>query len=155
MLPWFLRSPDRLQSERSGIGALAHSAQWLVGFEWRFDDDLCLDAVIRAHGHDYEVRVSFPALFPDAPATVRPRNMQGRVSHHQYGGTDGSLCLEWGPDTWHPSVTAAMMLESAHRLFEIENPLGRDRPEMPVVAPSRHCLTMGQELRGEKLRWLV
>jgi molybdopterin/thiamine biosynthesis adenylyltransferase len=45
------------------------------------------------------------------------------------------------------------MLESAHRLFAIENPLGQDRPEVPVVAPSRHRLTIGQEIRGEWARW--
>ena len=153
MLPWFLREPDRLKRERIGIEELSRSAEWLVGFEWRMDGDLCLDAVIRAHGYDYEVRVSFPSFFPEAPAIVRPRNLQNRVSRHQYGGADGPLCLEWGPDNWHYGVTAVQMLESVHRLFEIENPLGQDRPELPMVAPSRHQLTIGQELRGEWARW--
>jgi molybdopterin/thiamine biosynthesis adenylyltransferase len=79
--------------------------------------------------------------------------MQQRVSTHQYGGADGPLCLEWGPDNWHRDITAVQMLESAHRLFETENPLGKDRPEVPMVAPSRHRLTVGQELRGEWARW--
>jgi hypothetical protein len=47
------------------------------------------------------------------------------------------------------------MLESAYRLFEIEDPLGEDRPEIPVVAPSRHKLTTGQELRGKWIRWFA
>ena len=153
MMPWFLRDPERLKLERTGIEELSRSAKWLVGTEWRIEGELCLDAVIRAHGHDYEVRVSFPALYPDAPAVVRPRNMQRRISTHQYGGADGPLCLEWGPDNWHRDITAVQMLESAHRLFEIENPLGEDRPHIPVVAPSRHKLTVGQELRGEWARW--
>lgn len=153
MTPWFLRDAERLRRERAGVEALSRSANWLVGAEWFLDDGLCLDAVIRAHGHDYEVRLFYPALFPDAPIVVRPRNMQGRVSSHQYGGADGPLCLEWGPDTWHRDVTAVQMLESTHRLFHTENPLGENRPEMPIVAPSRHKLTAGQELRGEWARW--
>ena len=153
MLPWFLRESDRLKKERTGIEELSRSAEWLVGFEWRLNGDLCLDAVIRAHGYDYEVRVIFPPLFPEAPTVIRPRNLQARVSGHQYGGADGALCLEWGPDNWHPDLTAVQMLESAHRLFEIENHLGQNRPEVPVAAPSRHRLTIGQELRNKQMRW--
>lgn len=154
MMPWFLRNPERLKLERTGIEELTRSANWLIGTEWRLDEDgLGLVAVIRAKGHDYEVRVSFPTLYPDAPAVVRPQKMQSRVSTHQYGGADGPLCLEWGPDNWHRDVTSVQMLESAHRLFEIENPLGENRPNIPVVAPSRHKLTVGQELRGTLIRW--
>jgi len=153
MIPWFLRDPERLKLERTGIEELSHSAEWLVGIEWRLDNGFYLDAVIRAHGHDYEVRVSFPALYPDAPADVRPRNMQHRVSTHQYGGADGPLCLEWGPDNWHRDVTAVHMLESAHRLFDTENPLGEDRPDIAIIAQARHDMTVGQELRGKRMRW--
>jgi len=152
-MPWFLRDPERLRLERTGIEELSRAADWLVGTDWRLYGELCLDAVIRAHDHDYEVRVSFPALYPDAPAVVRPRNMQHRISTHQYGGADGPLCLEWGPDNWHRDVTAVQLLESAYRLFETENPLGENRPAVPVVAPSRHKLTTGQKLRGEWARW--
>ena len=153
MMPWFLRDSERLKLERTGIEQLSRSAKWLVGTEWRLDGELCLDAVIHSHGHDYEVRVSFPALFPDVPAVVRPRNMKHRISAHQYGGADGPLCLEWGPDNWHRDISAVQMLESAYRLFDTENPLGDDRPKVPVVAPSRHRLTVGQELRSEWARW--
>jgi molybdopterin/thiamine biosynthesis adenylyltransferase len=45
------------------------------------------------------------------------------------------------------------MLESAYRLFHTENPLGENRPEVPVVAASRHRVTAGQELRGQWCRW--
>ena len=153
MEPWFFRNPERLKLERTGIEELSRSAEWLIGVEWRIDQELCLDAIIRAHGHDYEVRLSFPTLYPDAPAVLRPRNMSHRVSAHQYGGADGPLCLEWGPDNWHRDVTAVQLLESAHRLFDVENPLGEDRPDVPVVAPSRHELTIGQGLRWEWARW--
>lgn len=153
MVPWYLRDSERLSQERKGIEELSRSVDWLVGAEWRLDETLCLDVVICAHGHDYELQLSFPALYPDAPPVVRPRNMEHRLSSHQYGGADGPLCLEWGPDNWHRDITAVQMLESAHKLLETENPLGRDRPEIPVVAASRHKLQIGQELRGELLRW--
>jgi len=153
MTLWFLTDSNRLERERAGVEALARSVEWLMGVHWGLDGGLYFDAVIRAHGHDYEVRVSYPALFPEAPIAVRPRNMKGRISSHQYGGADGPLCLEWGPDNWHREVTAVQMLESAYRLFHTENPLGENRPEIPVVAPSRHKLTVGQELRGEWARW--
>lgn len=154
MMPWFLRNPERLKLERAGIEGLMRSANWLIGTEWRIDGDgLVLDAVIRAKGHDYEVRVSFPILYPDAPIIVRPQKMQSRISTHQYGGADGPLCLEWGPDNWHRDITSVQMIESTHRLFEIENPLGEERPDIPEVAPSRHKLTVGQELRGKWTRW--
>jgi hypothetical protein len=55
--------------------------------------------------------------------------------------------LEFGPDTWHPDYSGAQMLESAYRLFDIENPLGEDRPEVLITALSRHQLTQGQEIR--------
>ena len=153
MEPWFFREPDRLRQERAGIEELRRSAAWLVGAEWRLESELCLDAVIRAHDHDYEVRVSFPSFYPNAPAVVRPRNAEQRLSLHQYGGAGGPLCLEWGPDNWQRDVTAVQMLESAYRLCEIENPLGVNRPDMPIVAPSRHQLTVGQEVRGKWARW--
>ncbi len=153
MIHWFLRDSERLERERTDVAELQRTAEWLVGTEWCLADGLCLDAVIRVHGHDYEVRASFPALFPDAPIVVRPRNMKSRLSTHQYGGADGPLCLQWGPDNWHGNVTAVQMLESTYQLLNIENPLGENRPEIPVIAPSRHKLTMGQELRGEWARW--
>ena len=79
--------------------------------------------------------------------------MKERVSGHQYGGPNGTLCLEWGPDNWRKDVTAAQMLLSAYRLFDTENPLWSNRPEIPVVAPSRHQLTIGQQTRGQWSRW--
>jgi len=153
MLPWFLRDSERLTKERAGVDELARSTSWLVGVDWGIAGELNLDAIIRAHDHDYGVRLSFPDLFPDAPIVVRPRNMQGRISTHQYGGAEGALCLEWGPDNWHRDITAVQMLQSAHRLFETENPLGENRPAIPVVAQSRHALTIGQEIRGKWARW--
>jgi hypothetical protein len=155
MLPWFFRDPARFDTERRELEALLAAASWLVGYEWVLTDGLSVDAIIRAHGYDYEVRVSFPLLYPDAPSVVRPLKQQQRLSQHQYGDADGPLCLQWGPDNWHRQITAAQMLESAYQLFHAENPLGQDRPAVPRVAPSRHQLTLGQEVRGQWIRWYV
>src|SRR6185436_13592800 len=110
MVPWYLRDSERLAQERKGIEELSRSADWLVGAEWGLDETLYLDVVIGAHGYDYNLRLSFPALYPDAPSVVRPRNVEHRLSTHQYGGADGPLCLEWGPDNWHRDITAVQML---------------------------------------------
>lgn len=157
---WFLSNPARLSQERAAISELQQRAQWLIATDWSLSDtDLCVEATIRAHGHDYLVRLVYPKLFPLIPAAVRPVDAVQRWSDHQYGNT-GSLCLEWGPDNWHPDVNGAQLLESTYRLFDIENPLGnQDRIEQKeierIVAPSRHLLTIGQELRSERLRFLI
>ena len=157
---WFLSNPERLLRERARIGELQKNAEWLIATEWSLSGtDLCVEAVIRAHSHDYQVRLVYPKLFPVIPAAVRPVGATERWSDHQYGDA-GSLCLEWGPDNWHAEVTGAELLESTYRLLDIENPLGekvdRQAEEIEkIAAPSRHLLTMGQELRGEKVRFLI
>jgi hypothetical protein len=155
MDPWFFQDPARLQRERAELTALQAERSWLIGHAWKLiDSGLIVEAVIRAHGHDYEVRVTFPMLFPDAPADVHPLNAQTRLSSHQYGGVDGPLCLQWGADNWHRDVTAADLLKSAYELFDTENPLGRLPGQESVVAPSRHQLSVGQELRRKWARWV-
>jgi len=140
---WFLQDMQRLSLERSGIQRLEETAEWLNGTDWILDGGLCVDAVILAHGYEYQVRMSYAALFPSVPPVVRPRNPDERWSTHQY--SDGTLCLEWGPDTWHPDVTGAQVLESVYKLLHIENPFGSNRRQ---VAPSRHDLSVGQTLRS-------
>ena len=150
MYIWFLDQPQRLAEERDAIRQLEEAAVWLQGVNWLFSEgELCLDAIIQTHGHDYPVRMTYPAHFPAAPPIVQPQN-SARWSTHQYG--NGALCLEWGPDTWHPSVSGAQMLESAYKLLDYENPPGT---EQPLVAPSRHYLTSGQELRGQFDRFYI
>jgi molybdopterin/thiamine biosynthesis adenylyltransferase len=141
---WFLRNMERLARERQALRALEDASDWLVGTDWLIEGStLCLEAIIRAGGHDYPVRLVYPPLFPAIPPVVHPKNPDERWSGHQYA--DGTLCLEWGPDTWHPEVTGAQVLESAYRLLSIENPLGDEHD----VAPSRHQLSLGQSLRGK------
>lgn len=153
---WYLRDLVRLNREQTVIAELANSAGWLVSSHWMFDGAaLALDAVIRAHGHDYQVRLSYPDYFPASPPSVHPTGATSRWTSHQYGDVNGALCLEWGPDTWHPEITGAQVLESTYRLFEIENPLGDGGEEARYIAPSRHSLTQGQELRFNQGRLYI
>lgn len=152
---WFFDRPNRLSHERAALDELASSVKWLRGHDWHLTGAMCVDAVIEAHGVEYTVRVAYPDLFPDAPIIVRPLNQTERLSTHQYGGPDGALCLEWGPDNWHSGVTAAQMLESTYRLLDAENPQGDHAEAPPRAVPSRHRLTIGQEVRGTWVRWLA
>ena len=144
---WFQENRERLAQELIAVERLRASVQWLIETQWATDGTLFLDAVIRAHRHDYRVRMDYPTYFPAVPPTIRPTNAEFRWTGHQYGGIDGPLCLEWGADNWLESVTGAQMLESAYKLFHTENPLGLGRAEYANPAPSRHHLTPGQELR--------
>lgn len=148
-MAWFIDDPGRLAREKRAVERLETETDWLRGTVWGLGGGLHLDAVMRAGGHDYEVTMTYPEVFPAAPPIVKPKNGEGHWSGHQWGA-GGSLCLEWGPDNWHPSITGAEMLESAHRLLSTENPLG-EGPSLTV--PSRHRLSIGQELRGELLRF--
>jgi hypothetical protein len=148
-LAWFLDDPGRLAREKDAVERLGDETEWLRGAAWGLGGGLHLDAVIRARGHDYEVTMAYPEVFPAAPPSVKPKDRDQLWSGHQWG-TGGSLCLEWGPDNWHPDIMGAQMLESAHRLLSAENPLG-DGPSL--AAPSRHRLSVGQELRSAVLRF--
>lgn len=147
---WFLQDMNRLELERSEIKHLAESAEWLRATNWVLDGELGIDATIYVHGHNYQVRLSYPTIFPSAPPTVSPIKSEDNWSTHQY--SNGTLCLEWGPDNWHPGITGAQVLKSAYKLLHIENPLGSDRSE---IAPSRHHLSLGQTLRNRYCRFYV
>lgn len=148
-MAWFLEDPGLLVREKGAVEQLGADADWLRGAVWGLRGGLRLDAVIRARGHDYEITMVYPEVFPAAPPIVKPKNRDERWSGHQWGA-GGSLCLEWGPDNWHPGITGAEMLESTYRLLSAENPLG-EGPSLEV--PSRHRLSVGQELRGKLLRF--
>jgi ubiquitin-protein ligase len=153
---WYLRDLARLEREQAAIAELATSVEWLVSSVWMLDGTaLTLNAVIHAHGHDYPVRLCYPHYFPSSPPTLHPVGAETRWTSHQYGDVNGALCLEWGPDNWQPDVTGAQVLESAYRLFDIENPRGEGANIERSVAPSRHKLTQGQELRFNQSRLYV
>lgn len=148
-MAWFLDDPGRLTREKDAVERLEKQADWLGGTVWGLNSGLHLYAVIHVGGHDYEVTMTYPEVFPAAPPSVKPKDRDQLWSGHQWGA-GGSLCLEWGPDNWHPDIMGAQMLESAHRLLSAENPLG-EGPSL--AAPSRHRLSIGQELRSEVLRF--
>ena len=150
---WFLNNLARCHREREAIAALTTEVDWLQEAEWKLDGEkLCLVADIEAHGHLYPVQMVYPANYPASPPTVRPREANQYWSSHQYGD-GGELCLEWGPDKWREEITGANVLCSAYKLLNIENPKGGEAS--PIIAPSRHSLTLGQELRNTIFRFLA
>lgn len=145
MFLWFRQNPHRFAVEYTAISNLKEGSEWLKGVSWKADEHtLAVEAVIAAHDYDYPIRMTYPVFFPETPPIVRPQDPDARWTSHAY--KNGVLCLEWGPDTWHSGLTGADMLESAYQLLLYENPLGS---EQPIVAPSRHYLTAGQQLRNK------
>ena len=150
---WFLNNLARCHREREAIAALTTDVDWIPVADWAIDGEkLCLAADIETHGHRYPVQMVYPANYPASPPTVRPRESNQCWSSHQYGD-GGELCLEWGPDNWHDEITGADILRSAHKLLNTENPKGGGA--LPIIAPSRHSLTLGQELRLTFFRFLL
>lgn len=147
---WFLEDLSRLSSEKENIEKLYSKVDWLKEIEWILENELSLRAKIIVHGHTYGVELKYHAYFPSTPPTVTPLDKEINWSEHQY--TSGTLCLEWGPDNWHPSITGAQMLESTYRLIYAENPYGQKQSK---ILPSRHFLTQGQELRNKSTRIYV
>ena len=147
---WFFEDIQRLDLERTQLEELERSVQWLKATSWGIDNGLHIDATIQAHGHDYHVRLIYPNIFPFAPPTVCPQLFEEKWSTHQY--PDGTLCLEWGSDNWQPNISGAQVLESAYNLLHTENPLGSQND---IIAPSRHKLSLGQELRSKYSRFYI
>lgn len=153
MNQWWLNDLERLNRERLSISDLYQAEPWLLDAEWDLErTDLCVNARIEACGTPYAVRLQYPAYFPAIPPGVWPQERQApRWSNHQYGA-GGELCLEWGPDTWHPEVSGADVLRSAYKLLRTENSVGNGDP---VEVPSRHKTTAGQELRWTSFRLAI
>jgi len=149
---WFIRDRARLDRERRAVEQLQSNASWLKGVDWKITEDgrLAIDAEIEAHDHVYHTRMTYPAFFPEAPPIVTPRDASEDWSTHQYRG--GTLCLEWGPDNWCNDITGAQMLESTYRLLHAENPRGTEKYS---VLPSRHELSLGQELKDAFLLFYI
>lgn len=138
-----LEQAPRLLEDYRGLQALAAEVDWLTKVEWVISEkgEICVNFDIAVGSKTFESVLVFTALYPDAPAYVRPRDASARWSVHQY--PSGTLCLEWGPDNWRPEVTATALVGSTYRLLVSESAGGS---RIPV--PSRHSLTIGQELRG-------
>ena len=151
---WFRKNYARLQKEREAIEALILEVDWLPLANWQLHNEttLCFVAEVEAHGHPYPVVMLYPANYPANPPTVIPQKAKQCLSTHQYG-YGGELCLEWGPDNWREEVTGAEILRSVHKLLSMENSKEKGLP--PRTAPSRHSLTLGQQLQSIVSRFVV
>lgn len=148
---WFLNDLGLLNRERDAVRALEEANTWLDGVQWHLDTGMVIDAEIVVGTERRVVRLRFPIHYPSSPPSVRPKK-PALWSSHQYG-PNGDLCLELGPDNWHPNVhTAANMLESTYRLLTLEAEHSLDTD---TQIPSRHALTDGQKHRFEVFRWIV
>jgi molybdopterin/thiamine biosynthesis adenylyltransferase/ubiquitin-protein ligase len=118
---------------------------------WRVGENLQLavDFDITHQGEIFALSMAYPSTFPDTPPMVKPRDSK-RLSNHQYGA-GGELCLEHRPDNWDPAVSGAMMIESAHQLISGERPENKE----PAAVPSAHQASVGRELRGENMRFII
>lgn len=145
---WALSDPLRFAAEQKAVAALGAASPWLVTANWIVTDGgIAVDFDIDLGDCLFDGRLTYPATFPLVPPVVAPR-AERRWSQHQYGA-GGELCLEWGPDNWLPDVTGADMIASAHRLV-----MGEAGGAITPV-PSRHELTVGQEMRSEARRFVA
>lgn len=149
---WTLENPTRFLQERLALERLALEVKWLQTLKWTLTQKglLQVNAEINVAGEIFQVELIYPNLFPETPAFVRPGNgITPRWSNHQYG-PGGVLCLEWGPDTWRPEISGADLLRSTYKLLSTERPAGGDS----IKVPSRHYVTLGQEVRQNPRRLL-
>lgn len=151
---WFRNNLPRLQKERKAIDVLIREVDWITLTGWRIHNGeiLYFVADIEAHGDQYKVAMLYPSNYPANPPIVIPHEATQRWSKHQYG-RGGELCLEWGPDNWREELTGADIIRSAHKLLFIENP--KEKGLAQIVAPSRHALTLGQQLQSTLWRFVV
>lgn len=147
-----LEQTKRMLAETRELDALAAESSWLTKLTWGFTatKEVSVEFDITVLGKVHEALLVYPDLFPQAPAYVQPRKPDEAWSSHQYPAT-GTLCLEWGPDTWHPEVTGADLIRSTHKLLAYE----KVGVVLGIETPSRHEPTLGQRLRKETLRFIV
>jgi hypothetical protein len=152
---WWVTLSRRASEERLGIADLEHRNSWLENVSWRLEGELVLTAdfdVVLQDGEVVPLTIQYPNFFPDVPPRVLSR--EGRLlSGHQYGA-GGELCLEFRPDNWEPSITGAMMIESAYRLLSGEKD-GSSENNGPPEVPSAHEITFGQEIRTTSCRLVL
>ncbi|RWP43840.1 MAG: hypothetical protein EOR04_06275 [Mesorhizobium sp.] len=152
---WWVTQSRRATDERLGIADLEQRTAWLANVRWRLANDFILAADFEIILPDSEVvrlTIQYPSFFPDVPPLVLSRDHH-RISGHQYGA-GGELCLEFRPDNWEPSVTGAMMIQSAYRLITGERAASAEGNERTEV-PSAHEVTFGQEIRASSCRLIL
>ena len=148
---WFIDDLARFNKECKTIENLVEEVEWLQNATWAIEEAcLVLLATIKVGGCDYSIKMVYPTHFPAVPPTVYPQDLSQRWSEHQY--LSGALCLEWRPDTWHPSLSGAALLTSTHSLLKQEKAL---KEHEELIIPSEHRTTLGQNLRFKYLRLLA
>lgn len=150
-MTWWLTDVARARSEQAGLAELCERFDWITELSWRLKDDFQLVAdFCITHGKEtFNLYMAYPSTFPDTPPMVIPHE-EKRISCHQYG-PGGELCLEFRPDNWTPTLTGAMMAESAYRLLSGERPA---HSESSVVR-SAHQASIGRATRAERMRFLI
>lgn len=149
-MKWAIDDPVRFLREQAELNHLEAEEGWL-STAWRMAEDgsIAVDLDMTIHGRVFAGEMRYPDTFPDSPPYIRPRDKSERWSDHQFG-EGGSLCLQWRADNWHPDVTGADMVRSAHELLSTEQ-----HPDLPNAVPSAHRLTAGQGLRGAPRRFVA
>jgi molybdopterin/thiamine biosynthesis adenylyltransferase len=146
---WLIENPRRFLYEREQIESLESDVDWL-STQWSLaTGEVTVEFYMTVHGVAYEGTLTYPALFPDTPAYIHPKDSTDRWSEHQYG-VGGSLCLEYRADNWSSNITGAMLIESAYKLLMSEK-----HPERPVPVPSAHALLESQTVRGTFSRFAL
>lgn len=143
-MKWALENPARYLHERAELDRLDKEADWL-NLAWRLDSALTVevDIELKVHGKIYAATLTYPDLFPETPAYIRPKDSSEQWSIHQYG-PGGSLCLKWRADNWDNRVTGAELVRQAYELLATEQ-----NPEQPGRVPSEHRVTPGQDMRSK------
>lgn len=149
-MKWAMDDPARFLRERADLDRLEAEKGWL-STAWRMREDgaIEVDLDMTIHSRVFAGRLTYPDTFPDSPPYICPRDKSERWSSHQYGA-GGPLCLQWRADNWHPDVTGADMVRSAHELLSTEQ-----HPELPHTVPSAHRVTEGQDMRGAGRRFVA
>ena len=106
---WYLEDHARLATEREGLAQLQRRSAHVQSIEWKLIDcQLAFNASFAQLDVIILIEFIYPNLFPHVPPIVRPQDKIVLRSGHQY--QNGTLCLEWGPDNWHSSVTGVKVL---------------------------------------------
>lgn len=144
----------RMALERRLLEEAVNNTQDLSVQGWTASEagELCVNFELKLLTVAFAGVLVYPELFPDVPAFVRPQNSRESWSGHQYGGS-GVLCLEYGPDNWHPGITGVELVRSARKLIWGEILHG----VVPNFGPveSRHHVSAGQLLSDNNERLLV
>ena len=144
---WLLRDPARFLHEQAELEKLS-TESWLKALAWRLGGEFAVEVNVdmEIHGSLYAMTLSYPDLFPETPAYIRPRDSAEHWSGHQYGA-GGSLCLEYRADNWDRQITGADLLRSAYKLLLTER-----HPDKPSQVATAHRQTQGQRLQASGYR---